>query len=207
MTRLPILLLLLLFLGACNTYYKLVPADRLNIGDAYSVDPQIQWSTFDLNVRVPVGGDDLAERDVASTAKHQAWTVDGSKLQAVFFYYGVQEGDTLFPGLGLEDAKFPTFKPDMRASDVMEFLVDSYERLGLTQVVATNLRPAEFGNAPGFRFELTYLSAAGLEYEAMALGAVNDGQLSLIIYDGVRHFYYPRYREAVERLFSSVQMI
>ena len=194
----------LLALSACGSNYKLVDSDRRAIGKAYSVEPQITWSTF--SVTVPAG-DEMKERNVTTGNQYQIWTVDGTKLQALYLYQGLGEGAALFPGQGLEKQEFPTFRSDMRAPEIVEFVEDSIGRLGNTQVTAQNLRPAAFGSLPGFRFELTYLSPTGLERESTALGVVNAGVLYLILYDGASHYYYPKYRDQVERIFSSIQVI
>ena len=42
---------------------------------------------------------------------------------------------------------------------------------------------------------------------ATALGVVEEGVLYLILYDGTSHYYYPKYRDHVERIISSVEIL
>jgi hypothetical protein len=92
----------------------------------------------------------------------------------------------------------------MQASEVSEFVVDSLSRLGNGEVEARNLRPASFGSLPGFRFELAYLSKNGLAFDGMAVGTVKGGVLYMVLFAGARSHYFPKYKDAVERLFDSI---
>jgi hypothetical protein len=104
----------------------------------------------------------------------------------------------------------------MTANEVLEFVVDSmmapYQRaligpsmLG-TGVQTFHLRPFKFGSQPGFRFELTFLSEEGLEYDGFVVGAIKDEKLYLICYAGTREYYYPKYKDAAEQIIASIQM-
>jgi hypothetical protein len=95
----------------------------------------------------------------------------------------------------------------MQASEVSEFVIDSLSRLGKNDVEAKNLRPANFGSLPGFRVELAYLSKNGLAFDGMAVGAVNEGVLYMIVFTDAHGYYFPKYRDVVERLFDSIEFI
>lgn len=168
----------------------LVEATRQRIGDAYSVDAQRAWN------RLPA--DDA-----------EVWTADGPGLQSLRFYADLVEGERLFTprGGGADDETFPTYRSDMAITEIMEFVVDSLARSGANGVEGRGLRPAAFGAAPGFRFELSFASASGLRYTGVAIGAVVDGRLHLILYSGTETHYFPKYRDDVERLFASVRLI
>jgi hypothetical protein len=53
-----------------------------------------------------------------------------------------------------------------------------------------NLRPADFGSLPGFRFDFSFLSKEGLERQGLALGCVHAGKLLLMVYTGTREHYF-----------------
>src|SRR5918996_1357362 len=140
--------LVILALVGC-AYSHLVGPQRARIGDLYSVDPQIQWSRF--------------HQDNIET-----WTVDGPALQALHFINIKKDR----PLVATEDPeKWPRFRPSMNESEIMEFVVDSLARLNYAQLQAHHLRPISFGRLPGFRFDLTFLFADGLEGQGLAVGA------------------------------------
>lgn len=177
--------LTLLALSGCSFGYQLVEPVPQKIGGLYTVQPQIQWSKFDAGWM-------------------EMWTVDGSSLEAVRFYKGLKEGDTL---LRLEDNdKLPTFRSRMRANEVREFVVDSLAQSGGNKVKATRLRPMKFGGHKGFRFDLSFLTDDGLAMQGIVAGAVIDGKLQMIIYTGTETHYFARYKKPVERLMKSIRM-
>lgn len=181
-------LLVCLALIGC-TQFALVEAQRRTIGNAYSVEAQMQWN------RLQEGSVEL-------------WTADGPGLESLRFYAGLKEGDRLFkPRPGTSDAEtLPKYRPGMAATEIMEFVVDSLTRTGASQVAGLDLRPAAFGSAEGFRFEFSFDSATGLHYRGMAIGAVVEEKLHLIVYSGTEIHYFPKYRDAVERIFASVEL-
>ncbi len=176
-------LVLLASLVAC-AQYSLVEVKKQEIGDFYSVEPVVRWSKW-------------------TGAAVDYWTVDGPSLQTLHLYRGVKDGEPLrtVPGKG----NLPTFSSDMRASEGLEFVVDSFSAYDLNNVDARNLRPANFGAMPGFRFDMRFQSASGLEYDGIAVGTVADGVLYMIIYTGARAHYYPKYLEEVERIIASIE--
>ena len=181
--RFAVVVALMATLAACAEY-SLVEAKRQTMAGAYTVDPGIQWSK--------------SKQD-----KVEMWTVDGPALESVRFYQGLTEGDRLFKAD--EEKKLPTYAPTMTASEVMEFVVDSLSRGGSGNVTATALRPADFGAAPGFRFELSFTTADGLWFDGLAIGATIDGKLHLILYSGARQHYFPKYKDEVERMIGTIR--
>ena len=192
-----ILLAILFLLGAC-AHYTLVTTDKRDMG-GYSVEPQTAWN-----------------RSVQG--KIEIWTIDGPALEAVHFFNGIGDGQNLFPFYrkSTRKAKLPKFNKNMTASEVQEFIVDSmmapYQRslvgpnmIG-TGVQPFHLRPFKFGSQPGFRFELSFLSEEGLEYEGFVVGTVKDDKLYLICYSGTREYYYPKYKETAEKIIASIHM-
>jgi len=175
---------LLLLLYGCATY-SLVEAKRTTIGDLYTVDPQISWSSV-------------------SQGKIELWTVDGPSLQAIRFVKGLEDGEYLFKGK--EEEKAPKFNRRMSPSEIVEFVVDNLTAVGAQDVKAANLRPEKFGNHQGFRFQLTFASKEGLEEEGFVVGAVVKERLLLIMYTGVKAHYYPKHKEHVERIVQSIGM-
>jgi hypothetical protein len=167
---------------AC-AHYNLVEPVKRDIGSTYSVEPQISWSR-------------------STQDKLEIWTIDGPSLEAIHFFDGIGDGQTLFAGQETQKEKLPRFKKNMTASEVLELVADSIIAPGARSPIgpnlkgvgvrATRLRPYKFGNHPGFRFELSFLSKEGLEYEGFVVGAIKDDKLYLICYSGTRQYYYPK---------------
>lgn len=177
------LVLLLATLAGC-THYSLVADKQRAIGGVYTVDPQIAWSKH-------------------SEGNVELWTVDGPGLQAVRFFKGLRDGDQL---IATSDKTNPaTFKSGMKASDILELVVDSLTRSGAGEVDATALRPAAFGPFVGFRFDLVFLTSDGLRVRGLAAGAVIKEKLHLILYTGADTHYFGKYLDQVERLLASIE--
>ena len=203
-----LLLIVLLFIGGC-TYYTAVPAERRDIGALYSVKSNVTWSQADE------GG-------------IQVWTIDGPLLEALRFVT-LNDGDTLFRSSN-RDAKLPRFRSHMTPNEVVEFFVASLKSFsggvdtyllakGMVDVKSIragsinassldiqNLRPADFGSLPGFRFDFSFLSKEGLERQGVALGSIQNNKLLLMVYTGTREYYFGKHEQEVETIFSSVEL-
>ncbi|MFQ5684385.1 MAG: hypothetical protein ACE5HC_14085 [Candidatus Binatia bacterium] len=175
---------LALILTGCVAY-SLVEPRRTSIGDLYTVDPQIAWSS-------------------TSQGKVEVWTVDGPTLQAIRFVKGLETDEVLFEAK--DEEKRPKFRKHMTPSEIMEFVVDSLTVVGAQKLQATNLRPEKFGSVQGFRFEMRFASKEGLEEQGFVIGAVVEERLHLIMYMGIREHYYPKHKDHVEQIIQSIQM-
>ena len=194
-----ILLACIFLLITCAPHYSVVEPTRRDMGGLYSVEPQISWNR-------------------SSQKQIEIWTVDGPLLAAVQFFNGIDHEKYLFQYIGRapQSAKLPRFNKNMTASEVLEFVVDSImapypaspigpNMIGIN-AEATQLRPFKFGSLPGFRFELAFLSKAGLEYQGFVVGTIKDDRLYLICYSGARQYYYPKYKDTAERIVASIQV-
>ena len=184
MKRFVILSLVVLASAAC-TVYTLQEPTRVKIADFYTVDPQIPWSRGKFQ-------------------NMELWTVDGPLLAAVRFFDPREDGETLFVARPGQDP--PRFEKDMTAFDVQEYVVDSFAAAGAVRVQASGLRPAPFGVLDGWRFELSFLDADGLEHDGIVVGAIAKEKLYVIIYTGARRYYFPKYRGYFESIVASVQL-
>ena len=189
MRRFATIAILLIPLAACARY-SLVKATTQEIGGAYTVEAQIDWNKY-------------------TKGKVEIWTADGPGLEALRFFKGLDDGEALFnrPFGASKEIQFPAYRSGMTASEVMEFVIDSLGRAGAADLEARGLQPARFGPVEGFRFELTFATASGLEMSGLAAGAVIEDVLHLILYTGARVYYFPKYRDDVERLLGSIEMI
>jgi hypothetical protein len=177
--------LLVLVLAGCSPWRLSEPGKRVDLG-FYSVDPQIVW-----NITPRGAGED--------------WTVDGWALHSVTILKGVKDGNTLWPKLA--DAKNPpVFSKEMTPHEIAELLAGSLTLLGARKPRITALRPQAFGTLSGFRFDLEYADQSDLEIQGLAAGIVHEERLHLILYRGVKEYYFPKYRDPVERMIASIQL-
>jgi hypothetical protein len=72
-------------LSACGTQYSLMETKRRDIGQAYSLEPQIEWSTQIIKVPSEPGEQ---ERAISAFHKYELWTVDGAQLESLLLYMG-----------------------------------------------------------------------------------------------------------------------
>ena len=188
MTKKLPLMLIVLVLGACGTQLVLVEPGAHTIDDRYTVTSEIAWNEVKEDEAV-------------------VWTNDGFALETIRFYAGLDEGDTLFEWADEEeDNHYPLYQADMQASEVAEYVAHSLETLGFQEVTVSGLRPTEFGSRSGYRFEMEMLTAEGMDVDALAVGASDDDGLDLILYMGERHYYFPKYRDAVEKILISITL-
>ena len=191
-------------LTGCGDYGKVEP-ERLNIDGAYSVRPPIVWNQLRLQSEDMMAsrGGEVRDTTPQEKNKYQLWTVDGANLDALWFFTGLEDGETLF--LPPQPPGTPAFDRDMKANDVMQLVVDTLARSKYKRIETKGLRPASFGAQKGFRFEFSFRTRNGLIMKGMALGTVADGRLYLITFHGSGIYHFDRYRDAVEGLFASIQ--
>ena len=89
----------------------------------------------------------------------------------------------------------------MTMPEVSEFVAES---LFSSRFPPRNVRPAPFGSADGFRFEVSYAGTAGVKREAIVAGAVLDKRLHVIAYEGTALYHFGKYRHEVEHILRSV---
>lgn len=180
---------LALVLSACQGFQAVKPDAPVTISSRLSVSPQVMWAK-------PTG----------SGISDAVWTIDGFGLNELHFLLGKKPGDRLFNVRGDAAKDFPSVKKGMLANDAMELVVNSLTRLGNNQVRSSNLAPATFGQPnAGFRFDLTYVNADGLEMRGVALGAQRNDTVDVLLFIAPNEHYFGRLKETVDRLFQSVQ--
>jgi hypothetical protein len=184
MTRSPILLLALpLVLSACALpRITAEPPGRHQVGDAYVITTSQRWTR-------------------GASPGGEMRTIDGFALGRLQTWAGLGEGESL---AAAEGRTLPAFRADFTAIEAAELVADTIEALSTgADVEVTDLRPAPFGSRPGFRFSYRYLDG-GLPTRGMALGAVHDGRLDLILFAAPAEYYFDLYQPEVERIMTTV---
>jgi len=176
-------------LSACAGFQAVKPDAPVTIGSRLSVSPQVLWA-----------------RPTGSGITDAVWTIDGFGLNELHFMVGKKAGDKLFNVRGDAGKDFPVVKKGMLPNDTMELVVNSLTKLGNNQVRSTNLAPAPFGQPDaGFRFDLSYVNADGLEMRGTALAAQRKDMVDVLLFIAPNEHYYGKLKETVDRLFLSVQ--
>ena len=194
MKRMVACLLLALLAGACETAYERIETntrDTIEMGGLYTVEPQIEWSRRK--------GD-----------KGEYWTANGPGLDIIHFVNGLADGDILLDYGRAPDErkeKLPVYRTHMSEIEVMDFIVDTLIATGNGDVEASGLRPAPFGDLPGFRFEIAFAGSNGLDRNAIIAGAIHGELLYLIIYSGARIHYFDAHRGTAEDIIASIEMM
>ena len=163
--------------------YSLVEARTHPIDTFYNVEPGVAWTA-------------------ASSGNVEIWTIDGYDLENLRFFKGIPDGAPMLAG-GANEEQRPRFRVAMTPSETAEFVATSLYGSGVTPL---NVRPASFGGAPGFRFDVAYVTRDGVERKALAIGAVMNGRLHAIVYDGTSLHHFGKYRAEAERVIESVRL-
>jgi hypothetical protein len=185
MKRLILVLAAAACLGGCAGGFEPVGMERQRIAGLYSVEPQSAWSRQEDN-------------------RIEYWTIDGPTLDLLQFTPALKDSDSLYKIEGREN--MPRFRQAMSESEVMEFVVDSLAAIGVQKIEASELRPSPFGPLPGFRFDLAFQSAGGLDMLGTVVGTIKGKDLYLIIYSGAALHYYPKHKSTAEAVIASIQI-
>ncbi len=192
-----IFIAIILLLSAC-VQYKLVETGKPQLlAQAFEVEPQINWSK-------------------TAYKKIEKWTVDGPALEAITFYKGYVDGESLYT-IHNAQKNLPVYRNSMTPNEIMEFFVDSliavdragYEwaNFSASKATTSGLRPFKFAEQRGFRFDLEFSSANGLKYKGFVIGSVIEEKLYLICYSGEKQHYYPKYKAAAEKVVASLNLV
>jgi hypothetical protein len=80
-----------------------------------------------------------------------------------------------------------------------------YAKAGNEQIRTTALHPASFGQAMGFRGDLSFVARDGQQMRGTALFAQRQGKLDLIVYVAPDEYYFEHGLPAVEKVFASIR--
>ena len=187
-TRWLALVLLPLLLAACASGGPLVTPGRTTAGGGLSIEAGMEWARM--------GG-----------IREQLWTLDGPQLNSLHLIATVREREFIF--LGDRQTKR---RPDgafyhrgMRQDELRDLIMDGMRATGAVNVVASNLRPADFGGREGLRFEMTMDSASGLKYRAMAAAFEHEKGLALALFYAPAEYYYPRDEAKVSAMLDTLR--
>ena len=187
----------LTILAACGGRATVVGADAPVVLDGtLKVQPQMAWNRRE---------DGLVE----------TWMVIGKDWDKVEFLQGASDGDPLVYSFSYEyrfaqgngDMSFPTFREGMTGLEIHDLYVASLTRIGITGISTWDVRPWQVDGHPGFRFEFSHHGDDGRKREGFTVGLVLDDELWLITYTSGAVGTLPVYKEKVEALLASVEVL
>jgi len=162
--------------------YRLVEPGVRSMDGEYTIKSQRSWSKTD-------------------SGKIETWTIDGFSLGQLRFFKGIADGESMLLGRIPVDGQ-ARYRASMTRIEITELIMDS---LFGSQFSVKDVRPARFGGAPGFRFEVSYW-ADGAKRDALVAGAALKNRLQVIVYDGVSLYYFDKYRQEVESMLESIAL-
>lgn len=177
-----------LSLVACAGGGPLVTPGTQRIGGDLSIDAGMEWTRM-------------------AGYREQLWTIDGPQLNSLHLIPSVREREFIFLG-----ARQSRRRPDgafyhrgMRPDELRDLIADGMRAAGAVNVVASNLRPANFGGREGLRFEMAMDNEAGLKYRAMAAAFEHEKGLALALFYAPAEYYYPRDEAKVGVMLDSMR--
>lgn len=139
----------------------------------------------------------------------ELWTIDGLPLNEFVVISKVRPNEHVF--LEARERRRrpdgPWYRPGMRPDEVRDVLLDAMRQDGWTQVAASNLRPARFGDVDGLRFEVQLTHVNGLKYRGTFAAAEHGGKLTHWFWIAPAEHYYGRDAAAVEKMFASARFV
>lgn len=193
-----LVLLVAATLAGCAPY-SLIKPEPQTVGGTLSVVPGTPWNKVRL--------DD-------NEGKIETWTLDGPVLNRLIFFEGVGDGEPLLQarsGLGgsaKRDEKPPVFRSKMNPFEVQELLQATIARRFQTTIVdSRNLRPIQFADRPGFRFDTKFTGRDEVERKGVFTGSVGDGRLYGVWFFGAGSHYFDRYLPEFTRLIDSARIM
>ncbi len=186
--------LLSLAAGCAQGYSLVSPSTPVVVAKGMSVTPSISWN------KVPRRMDQMAYEEV--------WTADGELLNQVSFYAGIPDGSKLIRQRKKDEAQVPVFRANMQPQELAEFVEGNYRVIsGSTAFTVEKIVPANFAGASGFAMDFAYiLQSDEVKRRARAIGAVKDGKLYMMIYEGTQTHYYLAYLGEFEKLVSTARI-
>jgi hypothetical protein len=182
-------------LAGCAGGYTLVnQAAPIVVAKAMTVTPSVAWNH--------------APRRTDQFAYEEVWTADGVLLNQVTFYGGVPEGKKLIRQQKRDEQQVPVFRATMLPQELAEFVEGNYRVLsGSTAFTVEAVAPASFAGSDGFTMDFKYvLQSDEIKRRARATGAIKNGKLYMMIYEGTETHYFPAYLSEFEKLVRSVQI-
>lgn len=134
----------------------------------------------------------------------ERWTLDGELLNDVLFFAEIEASDTLLREVNRRETPLPQFSSEMLLIDLPD-LVDGTLRIakGASSFEVGAVEPVEFLGTSGIRFEFQTLGSDDLRRSGVAVAAIIEGELFMMLYEAPTIFYFERNLADFEQLVQS----
>ncbi len=194
MHRSKVLLLVILVsvITSCAVYQKIEPGQSVAVG-RLQVTPDIAWSGLN-SYYFKINGPSAT------------WTRDGTPINLLFIFDGIENGAPLFELERRDDMRFPIFVSGMSEADVDELVADSIKQFWQASTIETvRAAPATFADQRGFVFQYRLTAKSELDLRSYAAGAIVRDKLYLIMFTAPRLHYYDKDIDSVKTMIESAR--
>ncbi|HEY8574317.1 hypothetical protein [Phenylobacterium sp.] len=181
---------LALALAACATVTS-APQGTFAVGQGYQVNLGREWS-------------DISNIMTGRPKNVRLLSIDGPLLNRLYLTDGLAPGQFLVKPAKRERPT-PTYRANMAATELVEFVADSVAALDYQRVETSNLRPTKFVGADGVRFDISAQTAEGLDMAGTASVAEAGGKLYVILYLAPKEHYFAATLPEVEQVMASAR--
>ncbi|ODP37010.1 hypothetical protein [Sphingomonas turrisvirgatae] len=170
----------------------LIPALLLAVtADAHKLRTSgVSVAVADSGVRVTPTRD-WNRLDVKPGKKAETWTLDGTQLNDVTFYGGIEPGNPLVKERSKKREPLPKFTAATLVVEVPELLESTYRAYkGLAAFTVESTAPAKFLGQDGVRFTYFFTDDDQLTRKGEARAAIIKGSLYMVTFDAPRLHYF-----------------
>jgi hypothetical protein len=172
--------------AGCAAMAKVDPGQQV-VGDHLVVDLDGPWNKFNRKA--------LAGLDVPT------WTVEGFTVDRLQFFVGIKDGEPIADRpKGAKEQRPLTFHATMKAHEIVALFEGLYTQDGSTFTL-DGIEPVPFVGGPGFKFRYTLIRRSDdVKLSGVGYGAVQNGELTAIVYSAPRLGFFPRYQAQIEKM-------
>lgn len=169
------------------------------------VEPKPVTFSGSIIVEPPNGWNRLSSGLLGKQAA--VWTVDGESLHALHFLISVKDGSHLMERPARSEGSIPVFRSNMTTMEIADLLITEMARVtGSSMFEIEQVRPEPFIGLDGFRIDFSYVGQDQVDRRGIAAGAVHDGSLHMILYQGSRLYHFDRYIDDVKAIIRSARL-
>jgi hypothetical protein len=168
--------------AGCAAMAKVEPGQQV-VADRLMVDLDGPWNRFNRGVDVPT------------------WTVEGFTVDRLQFFVGIKDGQPIAERpKGAKEQRPLTFHASMKAHEIVALFEGLYTQDGSTFTL-DRIEPITFLAQPGFKFSYTLIRRGDdVKLSGIGYGAVQNAELTAIVYSAPRLGFFPRYQAPVEKM-------
>ncbi len=172
-----LIVLSMIFLGACAAPYTLVPAGVARVADrAIVVQPTSTWN------RIPKTSDDVQWEE--------SWTKNGPLLDTMAFIGGLPDGKALVRQKKKDDRQVPPFRASMSPEDLVSMIETNYRARGVAVFEVEVVEPAHFLQSTGIRLDYAFVHADKLPRKGRCVMTIIGDKLYLMMLEGAASHYF-----------------